>query len=416
MHRIHKLLLIASIFSLTLGTSPKAGAQWVLTNSPLDGSVNVGTVTALAVSGTNLLAGCPDGAFLSENNGETWSAIDSGLKNNIVTCLAVIGTTFFAGTLNGLFRSTDSGKNWIEVTSGLPPDASITASEAVGSNFFIGTSYGVFLSTNDAVSWDSANSGLPYGDFVTAFALNDSNIFAGTYYNGVFLSTNNGKSWNSVSSRLTNDTITAMTISGANLFAGTNDSGVFLSTNNGTTWNAVNTGLNNLNIHSLASSGADVLLGNNLGVFLSNNNSIGWEADTTGMTGKQEFTTQVLSFAVGDQYVFAGCYAQVYRILISNLIPPAVVNESQTISSEIQTYPNPFSQSTTITFSSPESGAAEVTIVNLLGSQVARIFSGELDAGQHEFSWDASGMPPGMYECVVRMNGRVEQTPILLVH
>jgi hypothetical protein len=78
-------------------------------------------------------------------------------------------------------------------------------------------------------------------------------------------------------------------------------------------------------------------------------------------------------------------------------------------------FPDPFSQSTTISFSSSERSVAEVTIVNLLGAEVACIFSGELGAGNHQFTWYASGMPPGMYVCVVRMNGKVQQTPILLM-
>jgi hypothetical protein len=57
---------------------------------------------------------------------------------------------------------------------------------------------------------------------------------------------------------------------------------------------------------------------------------------------------------------------------------------------------------------------AEVTVVNLLGEEVARVFSGELQAGKHSFSWDASRMPPGMYECLVRMNGSVEQVEMVL--
>jgi hypothetical protein len=55
----------------------------------------------------------------------------------------------------------------------------------------------------------------------------------------------------------------------------------------------------------------------------------------------------------------------------------------------------------------------EVTIVNLLGAEVARIFSGELSAGEHSFSWDASGAAAGMYECVVRVGGSFQRIPIL---
>ncbi len=62
----------------------------------------------------------------------------------------------------------------------------------------------------------------------------------------------------------------------------------------------------------------------------------------------------------------------------------------------------------------PESGAAEVSIVNLLGSQVARLFEGELSAGEHTFTWNAATMPLGAYWAVVRMNGRVQQVPIIV--
>jgi hypothetical protein len=80
----------------------------------------------------------------------------------------------------------------------------------------------------------------------------------------------------------------------------------------------------------------------------------------------------------------------------------------------IQSYPNPFSQSTTINFSSPESGVAKVTIVNMLGSEVAHLFNGELPVGQHAFTWNAVGMPSGTYWAILRMNDRVVQVPIVL--
>jgi hypothetical protein len=101
---------------------------------------------------------------------------------------------------------------------------------------------------------------------------------------------------------------------------------------------------------------------------------------------------------------------------------PANASVSMPVTSSglsIQTYPNPLTQSATISFSSPESGAAEVTIVNLLGLEVARIFTGELESGEHSFTWNANGssglpVPPGVYWCVVRMNGRTEQSAMVV--
>ena len=60
-------------------------------------------------------------------------------------------------------------------------------------------------------------------------------------------------------------------------------------------------------------------------------------------------------------------------------------------------------------------GYAEISIMNLLGMEVARIFSGELDVEGYSFTWNPHGVPDGMYECVVRMNGRVEKLPMVLL-
>ena len=76
---------------------------------------------------------------------------------------------------------------------------------------------------------------------------------------------------------------------------------------------------------------------------------------------------------------------------------------------------NSLSQSTTLSFTPETSGYADVSIVNLLGVEVAHLFSGELAAGEHSFEWSKpTGLPDGMYECLVRMNGRVETLPVVL--
>jgi hypothetical protein len=82
-------------------------------------------------------------------------------------------------------------------------------------------------------------------------------------------------------------------------------------------------------------------------------------------------------------------------------------------SSEISVQPNPSSGQTTLRFTVENSLPVKVSIVNLLGVEVATLFSGELDAGDHSFEWDASGVPAGMYECVVRAGGEVQRIPIL---
>lgn len=62
-----------------------------------------------------------------------------------------------------------------------------------------------------------------------------------------------------------------------------------------------------------------------------------------------------------------------------------------------QNYPNPFNASTVIDFVLPESEFVSLKIYNQLGQQVAELVSGELAAGTHRTTWDASDVSAGLY-------------------
>ena len=62
-----------------------------------------------------------------------------------------------------------------------------------------------------------------------------------------------------------------------------------------------------------------------------------------------------------------------------------------------QNYPNPFNPSTTIEFALPGAGFVTLTVHNLIGQEVATIVSGERAAGTFTATWDASGLPSGVY-------------------
>ena len=62
-------------------------------------------------------------------------------------------------------------------------------------------------------------------------------------------------------------------------------------------------------------------------------------------------------------------------------------------------YPNPFNPLTRIAFDSPIEGRVTLTIYDMLGREVARLFDGEITAGSHSYSWDASNVSSGMYFC-----------------
>lgn len=92
--------------------------------------------------------------------------------------------------------------------------------------------------------------------------------------------------------------------------------------------------------------------------------------------------------------------------------------ESREIPSEIvlnQNYPNPFNPETSISFTLPESGEANLLVYNLLGQQVATVHQGMLNAGTHTFRFDASGLSTGVYVYQLRYEGTTLNRKMMLI-
>jgi hypothetical protein len=62
-----------------------------------------------------------------------------------------------------------------------------------------------------------------------------------------------------------------------------------------------------------------------------------------------------------------------------------------------QNYPNPFNPTTTISFTLPSRAFVSVKIFDLLGGEMATVFSGQLSAAAYSRQWNASGIPSGVY-------------------
>ena len=85
-----------------------------------------------------------------------------------------------------------------------------------------------------------------------------------------------------------------------------------------------------------------------------------------------------------------------------------------------QNYPNPFNPETHIVFALPRTGQAQLTIYNINGKQICRLFDGTLAAGYHEAVWrgvDDNGRPvsSGIYFYVLQSSGTVLQKKCLFM-
>jgi hypothetical protein len=78
-------------------------------------------------------------------------------------------------------------------------------------------------------------------------------------------------------------------------------------------------------------------------------------------------------------------------------------------------YPNPFNPSTQITVGLPVPGRLTLSIYNALGNEVAVLARGEMPAGNHHFTWEASNEASGVYLLQAKFKNRVLQRKMLLL-
>jgi subtilase family serine protease len=94
----------------------------------------------------------------------------------------------------------------------------------------------------------------------------------------------------------------------------------------------------------------------------------------------------------------------------------SVAEELQPIQSALpQNYPNPFNPSTTIQCVLPEAGFVTLKIYNALGEEICTLISEERDAGIVKATWDATGLPSGVYFYRLSTGGHVQVGKALLV-
>jgi len=403
-------LLAATVNGLYRSTD--SGSTWKLSGLP---STNIYSMTT---QGSNLVAGSFFGfpaanVFFSTDNGSSWTKTSYASMSigDPVETLAAKGTTIFAPSDDyGLLRSTDSGKTWASL--GRNNINSFYCLLINDTTMFAGTDGDEILRSTDGSNWTLLNSGLTnyaLNNNVTALTMIGSTMIAATSNAGIFRSPNGGSSWSISNSGLTDTDILALVAIDSIFIAATYPDGVFRSTDFGDTWTWSNDGLKNRYVYDFVMNGANIFAGTDSGVFLSTNNGRNWISANTGLPG-----SIIHALVINNSNLFAGTDSfGVWRRPLSDFGISSVAQTAPSSPMEIQSYPNPFSQSTTITFTSESQGYADLHVVNLLGAEVAHLFSGELSAGEHSFTWDANGFAPGMYECILRLNGRAERVPMI---
>jgi hypothetical protein len=254
------ILLFSAFLFFLQGIETLKAQNWEPTNGPYGGGIQ-----CFAENESYLFAGTPGGVFgkgvfRSADNGANWTTVNNGLSNvgmgKDVSALNVSGSNIVASTGQGIYYTTNNGDNWTISSYGgqYVPNVFIT----VGTSILAGGGSGLYVSTDNGLTWTAQNNGFqginpPNVPDIQSFTMNGTTLYAGTYQKGIFRSTDNGLTWTTVNgglgtpSQLNTRNFSNLLVDNGDVFAGSYGQGVFRLRDNGNTWTNEITGLPTFN-------------------------------------------------------------------------------------------------------------------------------------------------------------------------
>ena len=79
----------------------------------------------------------------------------------------------------------------------------------------------------------------------------------------------------------------------------------------------------------------------------------------------------------------------------------------------IKCFPNPFSRSITIEYELEKPGNVQITLSNHLGQQIKNVVRSNNQSGLHQYKWDATNLPDGIYFVHIRSGGEISTRKII---
>ncbi|HEX2982458.1 MAG TPA: T9SS type A sorting domain-containing protein [Ignavibacteriales bacterium] len=80
-----------------------------------------------------------------------------------------------------------------------------------------------------------------------------------------------------------------------------------------------------------------------------------------------------------------------------------------------QNYPNPFNPETNISVVLPKSGYVKLTVYDLTGREISKLYQGELTSGRHNFKFSGSALSSGIYFYRLESAGLTQTKKMLLL-
>jgi len=413
---IYSIIVSSVISNNSFSQTP---SKWkILPNSPVAGSrfndcsfINPNTGWVCSASNTDI--------YKTTDGGESWFIVGNTFYDNrcIVFFDSLNGWTGEYSSSNRLNKTTNGGVNWSTLILPFSAGTGLCGFSIANDSvlYGVGRYWGpanVIKTTNKGNTWTVINMGVYASGLVDCYFKNQDSGFVvgragtGSSAKGIVLFTGDGgNSWDTSYITANNNqwcwkiTFPTKNVGYVSLEPSMTLCYFLKTTNGGSNWEE-KPFLNSLYDEEgigFINETTGWIGGWELNTYETTNGGNNWHStDTTGAGG---YATNINRFRFfGDTIGYAvGKRIHKYEknvITSANPGPTFVIKEFKMY----QNYPNPFNPRTTIKLELPKGTNINLTVYNILGKKVATIIEGDfLPAGIHEFDWDATSFPSGVY-------------------
>jgi len=139
-------------------------------------------------------------------------------------------------------------------------------------------------------------------------------------------------------------------------------------------------------------------------------------AKRAGLKTTVPFSSGLLRGIAKPFYVSTGGRGELDPSLGARIVSVSERNsERPTLSALYQNYPNPFNPSTSIRFRILQRSHVTLTVYEVLGRELAKLVSGELDAGEYDVRWNPIALSSGVYFYRIQAGRFVDTKKLLLL-
>ncbi|MCX6150282.1 MAG: YCF48-related protein [Ignavibacteriales bacterium] len=344
--------------------------------------------------------GGSNGTMLKTTNaGVTWS------NQTTLTSHNINGIYFFSTSTGWLVgdggiikKTTDGGDNWTSQNS-------TTAANLQAVQFFdenIGWTIGgtsgqgvILKTTNGGTTW-SSYAGI--NQSLYSLSMVDANTGWVVGSGEILKTIDGGATWNSQFT--TSNTLYSVLFADAYIGGAVGGYGyTYSTTDGGTNWTPKPNYIGNFRCLCGINSLTIWVVGENSNIYKSTDGGLTWAKQLTNNNYSNtnfydaQFVDANNGWVVGDN-------GTILRTTCGGVVTSVWENRSDEIPRSFllsQNYPNPFNPSTIISFSLPTQSFTSLKVFDLLGREVTTIVSEEMAAGSYMRTWNAEGLPSGIY-------------------